>query len=225
MKMSPNYGSNLSTAVSTAVCQLNPAGCSLSKIGNQLKTHSVDTQLSIISIEKSETDSASRSESEEIQDPNDASQQANRSWWRTLSGLALAVLAATCLALSSVMVKQLDGILSPAELGVYRFAAIILFTLPVLGNNFTNMRSAFGPRGLVWLLVIRSLACGSALIFKYYSYQNVPLGDGTAIALATPTLVSVLAWIFLKEPFGWCHVASLLITAVGVGTTSRIDLL
>ena len=93
----------------------------------------------------------------------------------------------------------------------------------VLYSNFTLF--SYFCRLQVWqdfcfatriLLILRGTLGGCGLILIFYSFQNLPLGDASAIVFSASVYTVFLARIFLKEKFVYLDIMVLIATVLGV---------
>lgn len=72
-----------------------------------------------------------------------------------------------------------------------------------------------------WVLVFRCVTGFTAFACGYSSFRFIPLGDASSISLSSPVIVSIFAWIALKEPCGLVHTFCLIVVLSGVFLISR----
>jgi len=63
---------------------------------------------------------------------------------------------------------------------------------------------------------MRSFFGCTAATLQYYSLKYIPLGDSSVICNSYPVFVSILARVFLGEPFGIYTCLSTVVTLLGV---------
>ncbi|XP_076357561.1 solute carrier family 35 member G1-like isoform X2 [Tachypleus tridentatus] len=66
------------------------------------------------------------------------------------------------------------------------------------------------------VLLVRAVSGVLACNLSFYSLRFIPLADVTIILSSTPVFVNIFACMFLKEPCGWFHVATVITTMTGI---------
>ena len=135
-------------------------------------------------------------------------------------GLLLALFAAFCSSVVNALVKGLTSV-DPAALSAFRFTIILVPTLAVAAWR----RTAIFPRGRRRTLLLRSVLGTAGLVTKFYAMRLMPLADASVIVLSVPVFVAVFARVFLKEPFGWVNVVTIVGTVSGIVLIVRPPLL
>ena len=130
--------------------------------------------------------------------------------------LLYAASSALFLSLCSVLVKLLDRF-EPAELAAFRFLGILI---PSLVAALRCGHHLF-PAGRRRLLLLRALLGTTSLVCKFYALRNMSLADASVILLSVPVFVAVFARIFLREPCGWLHAATVAVTLAGMLLITR----
>ena len=125
-------------------------------------------------------------------------------------GIIMAVLSSFCFSVCSLIVKQMKD-MNPIELAMYRFAGILLPTLPIL---FYKNLNPF-PKGKRMMLVLRAVLGCTSLMSQFYAIRYMPLADASVIIFSVPVFVAVFARIFLKEHFGLFHCVTIFCTLIG----------
>ena len=70
---------------------------------------------------------------------------------------------------------------------------------------------------------VRGLAGTSTIFFLYSAVKYIPLADATIFLLSVPVFVFIFARCILHEPFGRWHVVALVLSLLGIGLASKID--
>ncbi|RWS21215.1 transmembrane protein-like protein, partial [Leptotrombidium deliense] len=109
----------------------------------------------------------------------------------------------------------------PGQMACFRFAGILLFSIPVL---MSCGEKAFGPSNLRVFVILRGIAGATSLYLRYNALQYIPIANATVIVLSMPIFVCIFARIFLKEAFGFFHVIALTVTLIGIAFTSKLGL-
>lgn len=78
-----------------------------------------------------------------------------------------------------------------------------------------------GPPGVRLLLALRGMVGFFGVFGLYYSVQYLELSDATVITFLTPTMASVLAWVFLRERLVLAEVAGGFVALLGVLLIAR----
>lgn len=136
-------------------------------------------------------------------------------------GVVLALASSVFFTLTAVIVKYLKDI-HPGEMAFFRFAGILLFSIPML---ITADVAWFGPRDKRHFLLLRGIAGATSLYLRYSALHYLPIANATVIVLSMPVFVCIFARIFLKEPCGIFHCVAIGITFVGIGFTTKISAL
>lgn len=139
----------------------------------------------------------------------------------SFKGIILSFLSSIFFSLTAVIVKYLHEI-HPGEMACFRFLGILLFSLPLVLSCGEN---PFGPRHLRHYIIIRGIAGATSLYLRYCALQYLPLADATVIVLSMPVFVCIFARIFLKEPCGIFHVIALAVTLIGIGFTTKLNII
>lgn len=135
-------------------------------------------------------------------------------------GLLLAMLSGVFYSSVSVIVKKMKN-LHPGQLAVYRFIAILVFSMPsAVGSN----QNILGPKKLRPLLVLRGIFGATNLFLNFIAFRYLPLGEAAVIIFSVPVFVTVAARIFLKEPCGFFQSVTVLLTIAGIILTTKIPL-
>jgi drug/metabolite transporter (DMT)-like permease len=133
-------------------------------------------------------------------------------------GIVLALASSVFFTLTAVIVKHLKHI-HPGEMACFRFAGILLFTIPML---ITANVAPFGPREKRHFLLLRGIAGATSLYLRYSALHYLPIANATVIVLSMPVFVCIFARIFLKEPCGIFHCVAIGVTFIGIGFTTKI---
>ncbi|KAI1291703.1 Solute carrier family 35 member G1 [Halotydeus destructor] len=140
---------------------------------------------------------------------------------KSFKGLFLAFLSSIFFSLTAVIVKYLSDI-HPGEMAVFRFMGILLFSFPLVVSCGEN---PFGPKHLRHFIILRGLAGATSLYLRYCALQFLPIADATVIVLSMPVFVCIFARIFLKESCGLFHVVALAVTLIGIGFTTKLNII
>ncbi|KAG8190162.1 hypothetical protein JTE90_008696 [Oedothorax gibbosus] len=133
-------------------------------------------------------------------------------------GLFFSAMSSVFFSLSSVIVKYVKDI-SPGELAVLRFVGILIFTLPLV---ILSREEPFGPRPVRHLLIFRGLVGATSLFLRFVAFRYLPIADASVIIFSIPVFVAVLARIFLKEPCGFFHAFTVLLTLGGIVLITKL---
>ena len=83
----------------------------------------------------------------------------------------------------------------------------------------------FGPPAKRWLLLLRGVAGATSLYLRYSALRFLPIANATVIVLSMPVFVCLFAKVFLKEACGLFHLITIAITLIGIGFTSKLDVI
>lgn len=84
-----------------------------------------------------------------------------------------------------------------------------------------NKRSPWGLPQERWSLVGRAVTGAINQGCWYISVRKISLTDSSAVYYSAPVYVALLAYVFLKEPFGMFEGVSIIVTVIGVITISK----
>lgn len=94
--------------------------------------------------------------------------------------------------------------------GIFVFVLLFLYMrknkIPFVTNN---------PKANLMLMLRGALAL-LALNFNVYAMQKLPLSEVNLIQQLTPTVIGILAWLLLKEPYQKIDIISGLLCFFGV---------
>lgn len=135
-------------------------------------------------------------------------------------GLFLAMISGIFYSIAAVVVKKMKS-LHTGQLAVYRFTAILVFSLP---SAIKSQENLFGPKDLRFLLILRGIFGATNLFLNFMAFRYLPLGEAAVIIFSVPVFVTVAARIFLKEPCGIFQSISVLFTVIGIILTTKIPL-
>ncbi|RWS27898.1 transmembrane protein-like protein [Leptotrombidium deliense] len=141
--------------------------------------------------------------------------------WLIFRGLLYSLTSSIFFSVTTVIVKYLSEI-HPGQMACFRFAGILLFSVPVVMSCGENV---FGPSDLRVFVLLRGIAGASSLYLRYNALHYIPIANATVIVLSMPIFVCIFARIFLKEAFGLFHVIALTVTLVGIGFTSKLGII
>lgn len=108
-------------------------------------------------------------------------------------GIIMAIASSFFFSLSSLIVKLVPDV-HPVALATYRFAGILLPSLPIL---IRRSEDPF-PKGKRWLLILRAFLGTTSLMSQFYALRHMPLADASVIIFSVPVFVAIFARIFLK---------------------------
>ncbi|XP_064460372.1 solute carrier family 35 member G1-like [Ornithodoros turicata] len=147
----------------------------------------------------------------------------DRSWpsWALYKGLTFSSLSSLFFSLCTVIVKRLHY-LYPGQLAVIRFLGILVFTAPLV---ILSRQHPLGPPTLRPLLVLRGLLGATSLFLRFYAIHYMPIADASVIIFSVPVWVSALAKLFLKEPCGFFHAFTVMLTLIGILLITKLPLL
>ncbi|KAI1285031.1 Solute carrier family 35 member G1 [Halotydeus destructor] len=136
-------------------------------------------------------------------------------------GILYAMLSSVFFTLTAAIVKYLKDV-HPGQTACFRFLGILLFTMPLVIQAGVDPR---GPKDKRLFLIMRGLAGASSVYLRYSALHYLPIANATIIVLSMPVFVCIFARIFLKEACGLFHVVAIGITLVGIGFTSKVNVL
>lgn len=108
-------------------------------------------------------------------------------------GIIMAIASSFFFSLSSLIVKVVPDV-HPVALATYRFAGILLPSLPIV---ICRSEDPF-PKGKRWLLLLRAFLGTTSLMSQFYALRHMPLADASVIIFSVPVFVAIFARIFLK---------------------------
>ena len=108
-------------------------------------------------------------------------------------GIIMAIASSFFFSLSSLIVKLVPSV-HPVALATYRFAGILLPSLPVV---IYRAEDPF-PKGKRLLLILRAFLGTTSLMSQFYALRHMPLADASVIIFSVPVFVAIFARIFLK---------------------------
>jgi len=132
------------------------------------------------------------------------------------SGIIMAIGSSFFFSLSSLIVKLVPDI-HPIALAAYRFAGILLPSIPIV---IYNEQDPF-PKGKRLLLLLRAFLGTTSLMSQFYALRHMPLADASVIIFSVPVFVAIFARIFLKEECGLFHVFTIFLTLCGCVLIAR----
>ncbi|PRD26268.1 UNVERIFIED_CONTAM: Solute carrier family 35 member G1 [Trichonephila clavipes] len=133
-------------------------------------------------------------------------------------GLFLALMSGIIYSFISVLVKGITN-LHPGQLALYRFLALLIFSLPPTVKSGEN---PFGPTDLQTLLFIRGILGGAHIFLNFIAFRCLPLGEATAIVFSLPAFVTVAARVCLKEPCNALQLLTIALTLLGIIFTAKL---
>lgn len=108
-------------------------------------------------------------------------------------GIIMAIASSFFFSLSSLIVKLVPSV-HPVALATYRFAGILLPSLPIVVYRAENPF----PKGKRLLLLLRAFLGTTSLMSQFYALRHMPLADASVIIFSVPVFVAIFARIFLK---------------------------
>ena len=108
-------------------------------------------------------------------------------------GIIMAIASSFFFSLSSLIVKLVPDV-HPVALATYRFAGILLPSIPIV---IRRSEDPF-PKGKRWLLLLRAFLGTTSLMSQFYALRHMPLADASVIIFSVPVFVAIFARIFLK---------------------------
>lgn len=141
-----------------------------------------------------------------------------RQFWALHKGLLLALLSCFAQACGSIGVKMLAGKIPPTEIASIRLLSYFVFCN--ISMVYFKIPLRVTKKQLPWLLL--RVTCGTtAMCLLFYAYQNIPIGDTSAIIFSSPIFTGIFAWILLGERFTLVDMALALLTLVGIVLIAR----
>ncbi|XP_072176282.1 solute carrier family 35 member G1-like [Diadema setosum] len=141
--------------------------------------------------------------------------------WRNLHlhrGLIFAFASCIFVSSGSIGVKMLSGRISPTEVATIRLFSYLFLSLPLLVLFRVSPKVTLTQ--LKWLL-LRIVAGASAMTLSFYSYQNIPVGDATALLLCNTIFTGIFAWIIMGERYTLVDATLAVIAIFGVVLIAR----
>ncbi|XP_071499577.1 solute carrier family 35 member G1-like [Diadema antillarum] len=141
--------------------------------------------------------------------------------WRNLrlhKGLIFAFASCIFVSSGSIGVKMLSGRISPSEVVTMRFFFFLILSLPLLVLFRVSLKVTLTQ--LKWLL-LRLVFGTSAMTLSFYSYQNIPVGDATALLLCNTIFTGIFAWIIMGERYTLVDATLAVIAIFGVALIAR----
>jgi len=125
-----------------------------------------------------------------------------------LLGMILVTLSAILYAVLNISVKLLMHSTPWQELMFIRMAITWCSTMVWMLAQYRGRISFFGPAQHRLLLVIRGVFLWGAMFACWWSFEFLPVGDGTTLAMSFPVWVSLFAHFFMSgedrlDIFGW----------------------
>lgn len=137
---------------------------------------------------------------------------------RSQKGVLLILLSTIFFTLQAVVVSYLKNDLTSTVIVAIQLWLIfsIVFPLMVLWGI-----PIVGPKDNLKFLIVRSFVGSMNLALKYFAFQNMRIGDATAIFFATPAFTGIFARIILKEPFNKLEMVVVALSIIGVLIVSQ----
>lgn len=111
-------------------------------------------------------------------------------------GIIMAIASSFFFSLSSLIVKLVPNV-HPVALATYRFAGILLPSMPVVVYRGEDPF----PKNKRALLLLRAFLGTTSLMSQFYALRHMPLADASVIIFSVPVFVAIFARIFLKVGF------------------------
>lgn len=145
--------------------------------------------------------------------------------WIWSSGITCAVIANFISASNGLLVKIIVLRVPVFEIVVLRGLSCTLVSVAVqlgLGCKASNW---YGRRANYRYLVIRGVLGALAMSADYFGLQYLAFGDAITIVFSNPAIISLLAWMLLREAMGWLGIAGLLASMLGVAAVAQPPML
>ena len=133
------------------------------------------------------------------------------------AGIGFGILSGSIFAAGSLIVKLLPNI-NPVEIVISRSLIQALCFLPFV---IWNRMEIFGAEGERIILFFRSLTSFGSFILIYISYRFISLADASTIVSATPVIVTIVAFFWLKEECNVFRSLMVALTIAGVVLIAR----
>jgi drug/metabolite transporter (DMT)-like permease len=132
---------------------------------------------------------------------------------RVVAGILIALSGNIMFATSDAIVKLLTARYSVFQIIVSQaLFAMIPLTVMILRNGGFRSLTIRHPR----LVLLRAILAGTATIFGFYSFSQLPLAESYSIAFCTPLFVTLLSIPILGERVGLHRWGAVLIGFVGI---------
>ncbi|WP_018185252.1 DMT family transporter [Kaistia granuli] len=132
---------------------------------------------------------------------------------RVVAGILIALSGNIMFATSDAIVKLLTARYSVFQIIVSQaLFAMIPLTVMILRNGGLRSLTIRHPR----LVLLRAILAGTATIFGFYSFSQLPLAESYSIAFCTPLFVTLLSIPILGERVGLHRWGAVLIGFVGI---------
>jgi drug/metabolite transporter (DMT)-like permease len=140
------------------------------------------------------------------------------------SGLALVVLATACWSTSGIFINLIvdNSGITPVGLAFWRDIGsfcVLLVGLLVLRPDLLRVRR----EDLPWLLVMGAFSIGFFHVMWNTSVTTLGASVATVIQSNAPIFVTVMAWVFWKEPLTWRKITAIVLAVVGTILIARLD--
>ncbi|EEC03488.1 transmembrane protein, putative, partial [Ixodes scapularis] len=139
----------------------------------------------------------------------DASKQAK--YHSLVLGILLSIASSAVLSLVNVIIKRLPAV-STLEVLTFMAFGIFIGILPAA----TDDTEPFGSRRAQPLLFVRTVLSLCAAILRLLSLSRLSVADASIVASLTPLMVSLMAFMFLSEPFHWTQGVAVTCSILGV---------
>ena len=116
----------------------------------------------------------------------------------THKGIFIALLSCCSQSLSSIGIKMLAGNIAATEIASFRLLFYFIFASVCM--VFFRISPRISRTQALWLFM-RVTVGTTAMCLSFFSYQNIPVGDATAIFFTSPIFTGILAWLILGEKF------------------------
>ncbi|OQV14418.1 putative Solute carrier family 35 member G1 [Hypsibius exemplaris] len=140
--------------------------------------------------------------------------------WRSSLGVLLGLTSGFTNSLVALLVKLIETI-GTFEIAVFRYVVMLVPLIVTLGWKRNNPFRLELVKKSGWALVLRAVVGAASTYCKYFALRKLPLADASVILFSSPVFVSVMARIFLKEPFRWVHGGAIAVSLGGCILVSR----
>jgi len=135
-------------------------------------------------------------------------------YWLTLApntrGALWLLMSAALFTVMAVLTKLLGTRLDPMQVAFFRLFFATLIILPWLIRE-----GGFVPHH-PWLMTLRGIVGGGAMLCMVYAFVNLPLADAQAIQFAQGLFLVPLAIVVLREVPGWRRISAVIVGFIGV---------
>jgi drug/metabolite transporter (DMT)-like permease len=128
-------------------------------------------------------------------------------------GVLLMIASMALFIFNDAIVKHVGETMSVAQLIFIRgiFASLLIGVVVVLTGIWRQWRSTLEP-----IVILRGLLDAGGTFLYQLGLQHLPLANITAINLAMPLILTVMAVLILREAVGWRRWAAVIVGFIGV---------